>query len=95
MSQPVVEGSLGSPPFEKPNIEQVNEKLAAFSCVLVFSSSLKANRIVLPVSKDVHTSHRVLHFLSVLWIQDSCQDAALSQYTLKLLSFSSFSTASF
>lgn len=23
MSQPVVEGSLGSPPFEKPNIEQV------------------------------------------------------------------------
>lgn len=24
MSQPVVEGSLGSPPFEKPNIEQVH-----------------------------------------------------------------------
>lgn len=23
MSQPVVEGSLGSPPFERPNIEQV------------------------------------------------------------------------
>lgn len=26
MSQPVVEGSLGSPPFEKPNIEQVTLK---------------------------------------------------------------------
>lgn len=26
MSQPVVEGSLGSPPFEKPNIEQVHFK---------------------------------------------------------------------
>ncbi len=23
MGKPVVEGSLGSPPFEKPNIEQV------------------------------------------------------------------------
>lgn len=23
MTRPVVEGSLGSPPFEKPNIEQV------------------------------------------------------------------------
>lgn len=31
MSQPVVEGSLGSPPFEKPNIEQVNKKLEASS----------------------------------------------------------------
>lgn len=26
MSQPVVEGSLGSPPFEKPNIEQVSSQ---------------------------------------------------------------------
>lgn len=31
MSQPVVEGSLGSPPFEKPNIEQVSKKIKAFS----------------------------------------------------------------
>lgn len=25
MTRPVVEGSLGSPPFEKPNIEQVGQ----------------------------------------------------------------------
>lgn len=40
MSQPVVEGSLGSPPFEKPNIEQVNFKKIASVNVLVLSSVL-------------------------------------------------------
>lgn len=38
MSQPVVEGSLGSPPFEKPNIEQVSFKKIALVNVLVLSS---------------------------------------------------------
>ena len=36
MSQPVVEGSLGSPPFEKPNIEQVRllsgSRIALMTC---------------------------------------------------------------
>lgn len=29
MTRPVVEGSLGSPPFEKPNIEQVERVVTA------------------------------------------------------------------
>lgn len=35
MSQPVVEGSLGSPPFEKPNIEQV--RLLSGSCTALMT----------------------------------------------------------
>lgn len=58
MSQPVVEGSLGSPPFEKPNIEQVNMKLKPSAChVLMFSSSRKSNRIIMSLSEDWYASH--------------------------------------
>lgn len=48
MSQPVVEGSLGSPPFEKPNIEQVHMKLVA-SLDLVFRRTLQCCRIIIVI----------------------------------------------
>lgn len=40
MSQPVVEGSLGSPPFEKPNIEQVTLKNPTTNMGLLYIKSL-------------------------------------------------------
>ena len=39
MSQPVVEGSLGSPPFEKPNIEQVSVMLKSSTAACCTSSA--------------------------------------------------------
>lgn len=40
MSQPVVEGSLGSPPFEKPNIEQVTKALSKMTICVYLTLNL-------------------------------------------------------
>lgn len=45
MGKAVVEGSLGSPPFEKPNIEQVSErtwtKESGFYCSVIDAAIVK------------------------------------------------------
>lgn len=46
MSQPVVEGSLGSPPFEKPNIEQV--RLLSGSCTALMTCPVSCCSCMVP-----------------------------------------------